>query len=76
MADGRLQGFAAGGEVVLAPTEYEWGIRQGGAKEEPCFGLGRACFWFFEQMGHAFLKFGEITNFPPLLNFGPTAGRG
>ena len=24
MADGGRRGFAAGGEVVLAPTEYEW----------------------------------------------------
>ena len=31
MADGGRWGFAAGGEVVLAPTEYEWGIgRVGG----------------------------------------------
>ena len=33
-------------------------------------------FGFFEQMGHACLKFGESTNFAPLLNFGPTSGRG
>ena len=34
-------------------------------------------FGFFEQkMGRACLKFGESTNFAPLLNFGPTAGRG
>ena len=26
MADGGRRGFAAGGEVVLAPVEYEWGI--------------------------------------------------
>ena len=33
-------------------------------------------FGFFEQkMGRACLKFGESTNFAPLLNFGPTAGR-
>ena len=31
----------------------------------PTFKMGRAC-----------LKFGESTNFAPLLNFGPTAGRG
>ena len=31
MADGGRRGFAASGEVVLAPTEYEWGIgRVGG----------------------------------------------
>ena len=28
VVDGGRRGFAAGGEVVLAPTEYEWGIRQ------------------------------------------------
>ena len=27
VADGGHRGFAAGGEVVLAPMEYEWGIR-------------------------------------------------
>ena len=49
MADGGRRGFAAGGEVVLVPTEYEWGIGRvgGGAKGEPCFGLRRACFWLF-----------------------------
>jgi len=26
VADGGLRGFAAGGEVVFAPMEYEWGI--------------------------------------------------
>ena len=26
VVDGGRQGVAAGGEVVLAPTEYEWGI--------------------------------------------------
>lgn len=31
MADGGCWGFAAGGEVVLVSTEYEWGIgRVGG----------------------------------------------
>ena len=52
VADGGRRGFAAGGEVVFAPMEYEWGIRrvgvkEGGAKGDPCFGLGRACFWLF-----------------------------
>ena len=28
VADGGRRGFAAGGEVVLAPTEYELGIRR------------------------------------------------
>ena len=31
VADEGCKGFAAGGEVVFAPTEYEWGIgRVGG----------------------------------------------
>ena len=31
VADGGRRGFTASGEVVLAPTEYEWGIgRVGG----------------------------------------------
>ena len=51
MADGGRRGFAAGGEVVFAPTEYEWGIGRvgegGGRGEEPCFSLGRAWFWLF-----------------------------
>ena len=64
--DGGGWGFAAGGEGVLAPMEYEWGNGgRRGTKGEQCFGLGRAC-----------LKFGESTNFAPLLNFRPTAGRG
>ena len=48
VADGGRRCFAAGGEVVLAPMEYEWGIGWGAANGEPCFGLGRACFWLFE----------------------------
>ena len=28
VVDGGHLGFAAGGEVVLAPMEYEWGIRR------------------------------------------------
>ena len=45
VADGGRRGFAAGGEVVLAPTEYEWGIgRVGGGT---MFRSGRACFWLF-----------------------------
>ena len=30
VADGGRRGSTAGGEVVLAPMEYEWGIRQVG----------------------------------------------
>ena len=30
VADGGRRGFVAGGEVVLVPTEYEWGIRRVG----------------------------------------------
>ena len=81
MADGGRRGFAAGGEVVLAPTEYEWGIERvgegGGSQGRTMFRSGTRLFLaFFEQMGRACLKFGESTNFAPLLNFGPTAGRG
>ena len=75
MADGGRRGFAAGGEVVLAPMEYEWGIRRVGGNHVSVWDA--LVFGFFEQkMGRACLKFGESTNFAPLLNFGPTAGRG
>jgi hypothetical protein len=39
VADGGGWGFVAGGEGVLAPTEYEWGIGRGRgeAKGEPSF---------------------------------------
>ena len=81
VADGGRRGFAAGGEVVLAPTEYEWGIRLGGEgqgelRENHVSVWDALVFGFFEQMGRAYLKFGKSTNFAPLLNFGPTAGRG
>ena len=77
MADGGRQGFAAGGKVVLVPTEYEWGIRRVGEGEGENHVLvwDALVFGFFEQMRHACLKFGESTNFTPLLNFGPTTGR-
>ena len=55
------------------------GNRTGGRGEagEPCLVWDALVFGFFEQkMGRACLKFGESTNFAPLLNFGPTAGRG
>ena len=75
VADGGRRGFAAGGEVVLAPTEYEWGI--GRVAQNHVSVWDALVFGFFEQkMGRACLKFGESTNFAPLLNFGPTAGRG
>ena len=45
MADGGRRGFAAGGEVVLAPMEYEWGIgRVGGGT-------------MFQSETHLFLAF-------------------
>ena len=47
------------------PRSMNEEMKGGGTKGEQCFGLGRAC-----------LKFGESTNFAPLLNFGPTAGWG
>ena len=73
VAGGGRWGFAASGEVVLAPMEYEWGIRCVGGT---IFRSGTRFFGFFEQnMGRACLKFGESRNFAPLLNFRPTAGR-
>ena len=75
MADRGRRGFAAGGEVVLAPMEYEWGIRRVGGNHVSVWDT--LVFGFLEQkMGRACLKFGEITNFAPLLNFGLTTGRG
>ena len=71
MADGGRRGFAAGGEVVLAPTEYEWGIRRvgrgrGELRENHVSVWDALVFGFFEQkMGRACLKFGESTNFAP-----------
>ena len=70
MADGGHRGFAAGGEVVLAPTEYKWGIGQGGGgrgglRENHVSVWDALVFGFFEQMGRACLKFGESTNFAP-----------
>ena len=82
MADGGGWGFAAGGEVVLVPTEYEWGIGRvggegGGGGENHVSVWDALVFGFFEQMRRVSLKFGESINFtPPLLNSGPTAGRG
>jgi hypothetical protein len=57
--DGGGWGFAAGGEGVFAPTEYEWGNRgRRGTKAEQCIGLRRAC-----------LKFGESYKLCPHLKF-------
>ena len=44
VADGGCRGFMAGGEVVLAPTEYEWGI-------------GRVGGTMFRSGTHLFLAF-------------------
>ena len=77
MAYGGHRGFAAGGEVVFAPTEYGWGIGRVGGGENHVSIWDALVFGFFEQkMGRACLKFGESTNFAPVLNFGPTASRG
>ena len=57
--DGGGWGFAAGGEGVFAPTEYEWGNEgRRGTEGEQCFGLRRAC-----------LKFGESYKLSPHLRF-------
>ena len=66
VVDGGRRGFAAGGEVVLAPTEYEWGIRRGELRENHVSVWDALVFGFFEQMGRACLKFGEVTNFAPI----------
>ena len=64
--DGGGWGFAAGGEGVLAPTEYEWGNGgRRGTKGEQCFGLRRAC-----------LKFGESYKLCPHLKFRTYCGLG
>ena len=64
--DGGGWGFAAGGEGVFAPTEYEWGNGgRRGTKGEQCFGLGRAC-----------LKFGESYKLCPHLKFRTCCGWG
>ena len=68
-------GFGGWWRGSFGAHRVRMGNRTGGG--EPCFGLGHASFWFFEQkMGRACLKFGESTNFSPLLNIGPTVGRG
>ena len=64
--DGGGWGFAAGGEGVLVPTEYEWGNRgKLGTKGEHCFGLRRAC-----------LKLGERYKLCPHLKFRTYYGLG
>ena len=64
--DGGGCGFAAGGEGVFAPTEYEWGNGgRRGTKGEQCFGLRCAC-----------LKFGESYKLCPHLKFRTYCGLG
>ena len=46
MADGGCRGFAASGEVVLAPTVYEWGIGR----------VGGTMFWSGTRLFLAFLN--------------------
>ena len=54
-----------------------WGGGRGELRENHVSVWDALVFGFFEQkMGRACLKFGESTNFAPLLNFRPTAGRG
>ena len=74
MADGGRRGSATGGEVVWRPRSTN-GESDGWGNHVSVWDA--LVFGFFEQkMGRACLKFGESTNFAPLLNFGPTAGRG
>ena len=51
-------------------------VGHGGVGENHVSVWDTLVFGFFEQMEDACLKFGEGTNFAPLLNFGPIAGRG
>ena len=46
VADGGRRGFAAGGEAVLAPMEYEWAIRR----------VGGTMFWSGTRLFLAFLN--------------------
>ena len=64
MADGGRRGFPAGGEVVLAPTEYERGIGRVGGNHVSVWDA--LVFGFFEQkMGRTCLKFGEVQILAP-----------
>ena len=53
VADGARRGFAAGGEVVFAPTEYEWGIvrvvRWGELRENHVLVSDALVFVFFNR---------------------------
>ena len=65
VADGGCRGFAAGGEVVFAPTEYEWGIgRVGGTM----FRSGMRLFLAFltEDGTRLFEIWGKYKLCPPL----------
>ena len=64
--DGGGWGFAAGGEGVFAPMEYEWGNGgRRGTKGGQFFGMRRAC-----------LKFGESYKLCPHLKFQTYCGLG
>ena len=62
--DGVADGGGWGGEGILAPTEYEWGIRRVGRNHVSVWDA--LVFGFFEQMGRACLKVGEVQTLPPL----------
>ena len=71
----RTPGFRGWGRGSLGAHGVRMGNRTGGGNHVSVWDA--LVFGFFEQkMGRACLKFGESTNFAPLLNFGPTAGRG
>ena len=65
MADGGRRGFAAGGEVDLAPMEYEWGIR--GVGGGTMFQSGtRLFFAFLNRNGmRLFEIWGKLQTLPP-----------
>ena len=64
MADGGRRGFAAGGEVVLAPMEYDWGIVW---VEGTRFRSGTRLFLaFLNRNGtRLFEIWGKLQTFPP-----------
>ena len=71
----RTPGFRSWWSGSFGPHRVRMGNRTGGGNHVLVWDA--LVFGFFEQkMGRACLKFGESTNFAPLLNFGPTAGRG
>ena len=71
-----MPGFCGWWRGSFGTHGLRMGSRKGEVRENHVSVWDALVFVFFEQMGHACLKFGESTNFAPLLNFGPTVGWG